>query len=261
MKTSLNVKNDTILKNSRWWLYWAYVGIFPLCIFFPLIIFSYFIIPFVGFFKLEKHSLPTIQAFSKLMILQTGLFLVLLVCNIWGYSQIPYYNWKAEHILNTEYVYLTGNIMFDTLLVNRARLYNVFMIIGRLCWGYVCCKSYSILWNNKNIRNNYRITIFVMYFLMLITVLFTIAIHILTIVSCSVIDLSEWFLIAGIFSPIILNVFYVFCYEKLFTTPSLIPTKEENIVSINFLPSKIEVAYIVSSIVFIVLASLSLLFV
>ncbi len=246
METSLSVQNDAILKSARRWIMAYYICLLvvpmlfaPVLIVFvmsedifnnnsllyatkamEIIIFLLFVfIIITGLMKLKKHSLLSMQVFAQLTIIQLFISFVNLIVSCFSFSE-----------------------------------YSIYVVWGQLILsvmqGYVCCMSYSALWKNRQIN---------MLFRNILT-----GFTLITFFSISLIVLNNLYIIIGNESvnPILFslnipltNIVYLICFKRLLAIPSAIPSEEENELPYSYRPARVEIGYIVSLVIFIVLNS------
>lgn len=271
METSLSVQNDAILKKAKWWfiahfvlfltyLLIAYIYNFfevdesisgmtkPLGIIMTILfyVYTFNILAIIACVRLFKHNSSTIQRFTKLLLISSILPIIPIVIRC-----IIQYVFKIEFVGKMAAV---GGIGIGVL--------ELFII---LIQGYVCCMSLATLWKNEIIRTNYKdIIIFSSIVVLLGSASF------LDEAWSSIVfwidNLDEYRYInnhfCSMFIPQLLPIVQIYCCLKLFKTPSAIPTEEkQDTLAYHYRPTKIELGYLVSILLFFGLIILSLTFV
>lgn len=188
----------------------------------------------IGVLKLRKHSLPRFRIFANLIIVVTGVFIVVSVV----YDLLPVLSQPV-----TCYIFL-------------------FLAVFR---GYLLCMAYACLLKDKAIEAIYRYAIAVLCLAAFVQTARSSSWHILALA------LDYDFMNAPIRIQMFMNgtyymfliIFIIACianilgYKYLFATPSNIPAAEDVPATFSFRPSKIEIGFIVSAVLLVILICVS----
>lgn len=271
METSLSVGNDAVLRSARRWIIAAYVWQILSLLFGSASpsffdnpemwsnfdrMFSYFS-PFVfltvlsiGVLKLRKHSFPRFRLFANLILIGVG---------------VPVF------------VSLLCMLTFD-IGTPDSLIYQIFdriaSFVGPLA-GYLFCVAYTYLLKNDVVNAAYRPAIAILYLAAFVNVvrdmsfwISSIAFDILDKIQIQI----QYFVLENGSKIIYLDgrgimmsiLFIIVCianilgYKYLLATPSEIPAAEDAPATFSFRPSKIEIGFIVSVALFVILAYFSI---
>lgn len=265
METSLSVGNDAVLRSARRWIIGAYVwqiitALYKFAspyivnviadydtihvlnkfhgVFFVFCNFVFLLVLSIGVLKLRKHSLPRFRIFANLIIVVTGVFIVVSVV----YDLLPVLIGSISQPV-TCYIFL-------------------FLAVFR---GYLLCMAYACLLKDKAIEAIYRYAIAVLCLAAFVQTASSSSWHILALA------LDYDFMNAPIRIQMFMNgtyymfliIFIIACianilgYKYLFATPSNIPAAEDVPATFSFRPSKIEIGFIVSAVLLVILICVS----
>lgn len=258
METALSIKNDAVLKCARRWIITAYVW----DILYTL--FSWFVVPKIIRMLMEQYGLYFSQVapfYSYLSIIGNGIFLI---CIIIAFIKLKSHTnsvlrqasklFIAAFVVNfiilqmniyagiSKYIYETTAILFLPFL-------TAFLLT--VVTYYLFIMSYTHLSKCSTlIKTHSEIPI-----LYILTFLYSTS----SIYNCTLlfiwINLKSymWGILGNILSYIFglgILILFIICWKRLFRTPSNIPDTEEKEIKITFVPSKAEVGYLISLLLF-----------
>lgn len=267
METSLSVRNDAVLRSARRWIIAAYVwqminlfigywGIWPIIDYLTnqglafdtamniykyrgiFYIFIFEILLVVAFMKLKTHSNSVLRQSAKILLVAVIISLVLYFINFINNEISPlildlFWNLKSLLLFFVAIFFLV--VLFSYLfIVAYARLNKCYPIKNNHPEVAVLCILTFI---------SYAMTICA-YSFMLIHSFNGITGHDNAKMSISLYYTLSEFMTLGI------SVAYILCWKRLLSTPSDILDVEEEPEKISFVPSKVEIGYLVSLLLF-----------
>ena len=253
METSLSVGNDAVLRSARRWIIAVYVWEilselfyrvapfffdnlemwFKFSTFSPLVFLA---VLSIGVLKLRKHSLSRFRLFANLILIGVG---------------VPVF---------VSLLYTLTQRTPDSL---------IFQIFGYVWFfidplaGYLLCVAYTYLLKNDVVNAVYRPAIAILYLATFVNKVMNLSFWISKVMFDTQ-DSSQWFAFLSGWSIINPILFIIVCianilgYKYLLATPSEIPAAEDAPATFSFRPSKIEIGFIVSVALFVILAYFSI---
>lgn len=261
METSLSVRNDAVLQSARRWIIGAYVWQILAILFYlvsPLLVnsdniemwielqgmFSYIyplfflIILSIGILKLKKHSLPRFRMFAILIVIGAG---------------VPIIVSLLSKLANSSIQRTPGSFH---------EIFDIILFFVRPLAGYLLCVAYVYLLKNDVINTMYRSVIAILCLAAFVDTAVNLSLWISS-YAFHYLDSSQWFMFGNgrtaMFQilSVIVYIASILAYKSLLATPSDIPAAEDTPATFSFRPSKIEIGFIVSAVLFVILTYVS----